>query len=113
MALCPEGEGGSGRQVLPERHASHRRLCRGPDERPEEPGSQGKPNSRSRPLIPTISLMQLRPKLLLALLAVSILPLAVLGVLVYRNTVHHTERLVGHRLQANVVQVADAIDELM
>ncbi|MFL5401816.1 MAG: response regulator [Gemmatimonadales bacterium] len=57
--------------------------------------------------------MQLRPKLLLAFLLVSILPLAVLGVLVYRSTVRHTERLVGHRLQANVVQVADAIDELM
>jgi signal transduction histidine kinase/CheY-like chemotaxis protein/HPt (histidine-containing phosphotransfer) domain-containing protein len=57
--------------------------------------------------------MQLRLKLLLAFLAVSLLPLALLGVLVYRSTVRHTERLVGHRLQANVVQVADAIDELM
>jgi signal transduction histidine kinase/CheY-like chemotaxis protein/HPt (histidine-containing phosphotransfer) domain-containing protein len=57
--------------------------------------------------------MQLRPKLLLAFLAVSLLPLAVLGVLLYRNTIQHTERLVGRRLQGNVEQVADAIDEFM
>src|SRR6476620_2987787 len=57
--------------------------------------------------------MRLRSKLLLAFLAVSVLPLAILGFQVYRSTVHHTERLVGHRLQANVLQVADAIDELM
>ena len=57
--------------------------------------------------------MRLRSKLLLAFLAVSLLPLAVLGFQVYRSTVRHTERLVGHRLQANVLQVADAIDELM
>jgi hypothetical protein len=53
--------------------------------------------------------MQLRSKLLLAFLAVSLLPLAVLGFQVYRSTVRHTERLVGHRLQANGLQVADAI----
>jgi hypothetical protein len=57
--------------------------------------------------------MNLRSKLLLAFLAVSLLPLAVFGVLVYRSTLRHTERLVGHRLQANVMQVADAIDDLM
>jgi signal transduction histidine kinase/CheY-like chemotaxis protein/HPt (histidine-containing phosphotransfer) domain-containing protein len=57
--------------------------------------------------------MQLRPKLLLAFLAVSLLPLAVLGVLLYRSTVRHTEHLVGRRLQGNVEQVADAIDEFM
>jgi ABC-type transport system involved in cytochrome bd biosynthesis fused ATPase/permease subunit len=47
--------------------------------------------------------MQLRSKLLLAFLAVSVLPLAVLAFQVYRSTVHYTERLVGHRLQANVL----------
>jgi hypothetical protein len=57
--------------------------------------------------------MQLRPKLLLAFLAVSLLPLAVLGVLLYRSTIRHTEHLVGRRLQGNVEQVADAIDEFM
>jgi len=57
--------------------------------------------------------MQLRPKLLLAFLALSLLPLAVLGVLLYRSTIRHTEQLVGRRLQGNVEQVADAIDEFM
>src|SRR6266853_29479 len=57
--------------------------------------------------------MQLRPKLLLAFLVVSLLPLAVLGWMIYRSTIAHTERLVGRRLQGNVQQVADAIDEFM
>src|SRR6266550_2469213 len=57
--------------------------------------------------------MRLRPRLLLAFLAVSSLPLVLLGVLLYHSTIRHTERLVGRRLQDNVWQAADAIDDFM
>jgi hypothetical protein len=42
--------------------------------------------------------MQLRPKLLLAFLAVSLLPLLVLGFVIYRSTIAHTEHLVGRAI---------------
>jgi hypothetical protein len=57
--------------------------------------------------------MRLRPRLLLAFLAASTLPLLLVGVLVYHSTIRHTERLVGRRLQENALQAADAIDDFM
>jgi hypothetical protein len=57
--------------------------------------------------------VRLRPRLLLAFLAASTLPLLLVGVLVYHSTVHHTERLVGRRLHENALQAADAIDDFM
>ena len=57
--------------------------------------------------------MRLRPKLLLVFLALTMLPLGLLGALLYRGTILHTERLIGRRLKDNVLQAADAIDSFM
>jgi hypothetical protein len=42
--------------------------------------------------------MRLRPKLLIAFLSLTMLPLGLLGVMLYRGTVLHTDRLIGRRL---------------
>jgi hypothetical protein len=57
--------------------------------------------------------MRLRPKLLIAFLSLTMLPLGLLGVMLYRSTVLHTERLIGRRLKDNVLQAAEAIDGFM
>jgi len=57
--------------------------------------------------------MRLRPRLLLAFLAASVLPLLLVAAVVYHSTTRHTERLVGRRLQENALQAADAIDDFM
>src|SRR6185437_3367845 len=57
--------------------------------------------------------MRLRPRLLVAFLAASTLPLLLVAALVYHSTIVHTERLVGRRLQENALEAADAIDDFM